>query len=92
MRVYLNGLAQRAFISIYKHRKSRWGSILKFWTDELPKLMYEARRDLLLSFLVFVLTIGIGVISSVFNPDFAEVILNKRSVVAGVKTGMPAPG
>lgn len=80
VRVYLNGLAQRIFINIYKHRKSRWGNILHFWTDELPMLMYEARRDLLLSFLVFMFTFGIGVLSSIFDSGFAEVILGETYV------------
>lgn len=80
VRVYLNGLAQRVFINIYKHRKSRWGNILKFWTDELPALMYEARRDLLLSFLIFMFTFGIGVLSSIFDSNFAEVILGEAYV------------
>jgi uncharacterized membrane protein SpoIIM required for sporulation len=80
VRVYLNGLAQRVFINIYKHRKSRWGNILRFWTDELPALMYEARRDLLLSFLVFTFTFGIGVLSSAFDAGFAEVILGEAYI------------
>ncbi|MCB0629037.1 MAG: stage II sporulation protein M [Saprospiraceae bacterium] len=80
VRVYLNGLAQRVFINIYKHRKSRWGNILKFWTDELPGLMYEARRDLLLSFLVFLFTFGVGVLSSIYDSSFAEVILGEAYI------------
>lgn len=92
VRVYLNGLAQRVFISIYKHRKSRWGRFLKFWLDELPMLMYEARKDLLVSFLVFALTFSIGALSSALDPGFAEVVLGESYVdmtLSNIESGDP---
>lgn len=92
VRVYLNGLAQRVFISIYKHRKSRWGRFLKFWTDELPLLLFEARKDLLVSFLVFVLTFSIGALSSALDPGFAEVVLGEAYVdmtISNIEAGDP---
>lgn len=92
VRVYLNALAQRVFINIYKHRKSKWGRIRKFWTDELPQLLFEARRDLLVSFLVFALTFGIGVLSCIYDPNFAEVILGEDYVdmtLTNIENGDP---
>lgn len=92
VRVYLNGLAQRVFISIYKNRKSRWGRFLKFWLDELPLLMYEARKDLLVSFLVFALTFSIGAMSSALDSGFAEVVLGEAYVdmtVSNIESGDP---
>ncbi|PHN03709.1 stage II sporulation protein M [Flavilitoribacter nigricans] len=92
VRVYLNGLAQRIFISIYKHRRSRWGRFLKFWMDELPLLMYEARKDLLVSFLVFALTFSIGALSSALDAGFAEVVLGESYIdmtLSNIESGDP---
>lgn len=92
VRVYLNGLAQRIFISIYKHRKSRLGRILNFWTDELPVLLYDARKDLLVSFLVFALTFSIGALSSALDPGFAEVVLGEAYIdmtISNIEAGDP---
>lgn len=92
VRVYLNGLAQRIFISIYKNRRSRWGRFLKFWMDELPMLMYEARKDLLVTFLVFALTFSIGALSSALDPGFAEVVLGEAYVdmtLSNIESGDP---
>ena len=47
VRVYLNGLAQKIFHSIYKNKKSEKSRLKLFWTDELPKLIHESRTCLL---------------------------------------------
>lgn len=80
VRVYLNSLAQRIFFSIYKSRRSPLKHLAQFWLEELPQLMYEARRELLLSFLVFIVSFGIGVISYAMDPKFAEVMLGPSYV------------
>ncbi len=80
VRVYLNGLAQRVFFSIYKNRPSRLGRFISFWTDELPQLIYESRYAFRVSFLCFVLSVSIGVLSCEMDPGFAEVILGESYV------------
>lgn len=80
VRVYLNGLAQRIFMSIYRHRRSNWGRLANFWVHQLPQLLYEARRDLLLSFVVFALAALIGVVSSAMDARFTEVVLGETYV------------
>lgn len=80
VRVYLNSLAQRIFFKIYKNKKSRGRRLITFWTEELPKLMYEARRELLLSFTVFFLSFLIGVLSGAMDTEFANLILGEGYV------------
>lgn len=80
VRVYLNGLAQKIFFNIYKGKKSRWSRFANFWTDELPLLLHEARRELLLSFLIFALAMVIGMLSSAADPDFPRTILGDHYV------------
>lgn len=80
VRVYLNNLAQQVFYSIYKNKKAKRKSLFDFWTDELPQLMYESRKALLLSFSIFVLAVLIGSLSSAMNPEFPRVIMGDAYV------------
>ncbi|MEM9884748.1 MAG: stage II sporulation protein M [Bacteroidota bacterium] len=80
VRVYLNGLAQQIFVNIYKNRKSKRNKLLTFWTDDLPQLVFEAKRAFLIAFLVFLLSFLIGVLSSAMDTGFAEVILGEYYV------------
>jgi uncharacterized membrane protein SpoIIM required for sporulation len=92
VRVYLNNLAQQIFYSIYKSKKSKKGRLFSFWTEELPQLMYEARRELLLSFIIFALAVIIGAFSCAMNPEFPRIILGDRYVdmtIENIQNGDP---
>lgn len=92
VRVYLNGLAQRIFFSIYKNRRSRARRLLTFWTDELPHLIHESRREFRASFLILLLAFLIGVVSSAMDSQFANVILGDAYVemtVENIESGDP---
>jgi uncharacterized membrane protein SpoIIM required for sporulation len=80
VRVYLNGLAQKVYHQIYKNRRQARGSFSRFWIEDLPDAMYHARPQLLLSFIIFAVGVGIGILSGYFHPDFAEIILSERYV------------
>jgi uncharacterized membrane protein SpoIIM required for sporulation len=80
VRVYLNGLAQRVFSLIYKNRRTHRNRFLHFWTEELPQLMWEARRELALSFGIFALSMLIGALSSAMDSEFVNVILGESYV------------
>jgi uncharacterized membrane protein SpoIIM required for sporulation len=77
VRVYLNNVAQSIFLSLYKNKKGKRGRLVEFWTDELPKILFESRRALQLSLLIFLLFMGVGMLSSYNDPNFAEQILGK---------------
>ncbi len=92
VRVYLNGLAQSIFFSIYKNKQSQFGRLTSFWTDELPRLTHEARVDFRLSFLIFLLSLLIGALSCAMDPDFVEVILGEQYVemtMENIRSGDP---
>ena len=80
VRVYLNNLAQKVFYSIYKNKKEKRNRFLKFWVSDLPSVAFRKRGDLILSFVVFMLAVAIGVLSSVNDSEFARVILGDRYV------------
>jgi len=53
VRVYLNNLAQQIFYNIYKNKKNPIGRFVSFWTDELPRLIYESRVAFRVAFIAF---------------------------------------
>jgi uncharacterized membrane protein SpoIIM required for sporulation len=80
VRVYLNDLGQRVFHYVHKSHKSPWKAFGQFWTEELPQLYYEARRDMLISLFVFLLAMGIGILSSYMDPEFPTQILGQTYI------------
>ncbi|MCB0638191.1 MAG: stage II sporulation protein M [Lewinella sp.] len=92
VRVYLNGLAQRIFLKLYRSRRLPLRQLLTFWTDELPREIYDARRAFRLALGVFVLSFLIGVISCAMDPEFAQVVLGQDYVEmtrANIESGDP---
>jgi uncharacterized membrane protein SpoIIM required for sporulation len=92
VRVYLNGLAQRIFLKVYRSRRTPLGQVLTFWTDELPEEIYRARKAFRLALFLFVLCFGIGMLSCAMDPEFAEVVLGDSYVEmtrANIESGDP---
>ena len=92
VRVYLNGLAQRTFLQVYRGRRGELSKFFTFWTDELPRTVYASRRPLFVALLIFVLSMAIGVLSYRIDPAFAETILGEgyvRMTEANIAGGDP---
>jgi len=92
VRLYLNNLAQQVYSNIYKSRRSSWSDILFFWKEELPKIVWDSRKELSVSFFVFVLAVSIGVFSAIQDPEFVRVVLGDEYVnmtQANIKNGDP---
>ncbi|MBR5655593.1 MAG: stage II sporulation protein M [Prevotella sp.] len=78
--LYLNNLSSTLHNEIYKNKHEKWSRLLTFWTREVPLTMYQERKMLLISFLVFVGCALIGVISQMADPEFVRVILGDSYV------------
>lgn len=92
IRVYLNQLAKTVYLDLYKHRRGRWKSFVAFWTDDLPLALYRARKELNISLVFFLASMLVGILSSVHEPDFAQLILGERYVSmteANIQNGEP---
>lgn len=76
---YLNGLTVTAYHKIYGNRKSKSG-FKSFWTYEIPMLMYQYRKYFYFAFSLFFLMVGIGVLSSIYDPGFVRSILGDNYV------------
>ncbi|MBC7451595.1 MAG: stage II sporulation protein M [Cytophagales bacterium] len=92
VRLYLNNLAQKVYSNIYKSRRSRWSDIVFFWKEELPKIVWESRKELSISMFVFVLAVSIGVFSAIQDANFVRLILGNEYVdmtIENIQKGDP---
>ncbi len=89
---YLNALAARTHQAIYKNKKERRGRIIHFWRYELPLLFKASHRQLLYSFLIFGVSVFIGVVSQAYDDSFARLIMGDSYVnmtIENINNGDP---
>lgn len=72
---YLNSLSLTFHNEIYKGRAMSWASVRNFFADEMPRLLYKARRAMLLSIIISVVAVIIGVYSAASNGDYVNFII-----------------
>ena len=77
---YLNNLASALHNEIFRSHRYRWSRLLTYWTQDVPLTIWEARRELLLSFIVFTASVFIGFLSQLLDPEFCRIILGDRYV------------
>ena len=77
---YLNGLSSKLHQFIYKKKKVRFSRIITFWTQEIPKIMYYSRKELLYSFIIFAICVIIGAFSAANDENFVRLILGDTYV------------
>ena len=90
--VYLNFLSAQIFQKIYKTKRIEENRIKHFFVTEVPMTVYEYRRYLYYAFAFFILFVAIGVISSIYDKDFATLILGEGYVnqtLENIKKGDP---
>ena len=78
--IYLNNLASALHNQLYKNKKEKYSRIITFWTQEIPDAMYHSRKELLYSFLVFIISTSIGVISALNDDTFVRLIMGNGYV------------
>lgn len=89
---YLNAMALKLHNKIYGYRQQRLNRIWHFWSHEIPHEMYCHRRLMLLSLIIFVVSVIIGVVSTIGNPDFPRDILGNYYVnnsLRNIESGNP---
>lgn len=72
---YLNNLASRIYLGIYKNRKEESSRILRFWKTELPMVAYRHRRVLLFALAVFLFFGLMAAFSAAYDQSFVRGIL-----------------
>ena len=74
--LYLNNLASALHVSLYKNKKESGSRIWSFWKTEMPLVMYDSRKELLYSFLIFIVSAAIGCLSTLNDDMFARLIMS----------------
>lgn len=90
VRIYMNSLAQKLYIRIIKNRSDFLKATLRFFSEEVPLIMYHSRKQLGIAFLLLVLSFSIGFFSAARDPEFVNSILSdsyvemtKKNIQAG---------
>ncbi|MBT1704400.1 stage II sporulation protein M [Chryseosolibacter indicus] len=89
---YLNALASKLHLRIYKNKREDKNRFLTFWKEEVPAAVYEARKSLLYSFIIFIVAGVIGAVSAYYDDTFVRLILGDGYVnmtLENIKDGKP---
>jgi uncharacterized membrane protein SpoIIM required for sporulation len=89
---YLNSLASKIHLEIYKNKKEERNRFITFWKHEVPLLLYQSRRQMMYAFIIFILAGIIGTVSAIYDETFVRLILGDAYVnmtIENIKSGNP---
>ncbi len=89
---YLNALAGKVHLEIYKNKREDKNRFISFWREEVPDVMYEVRRPLLYAFIIFMVMTVVGGLSARFDDTFVRLILGDNYVnmtLENIRNGNP---
>ena len=89
---YLNALASKVHLEIYKNKQEGTSRFITFWKYELPEVMYYTRKPLLYSFVIFIIAGIMGAVSAKYDDTFVRLILGDGYVnmtLENIKSGNP---
>ncbi|RYD76755.1 MAG: stage II sporulation protein M [Sphingobacteriales bacterium] len=72
---YLNELASLTHQRIYRNRKEKSSRFFTFWKYEVPLVAYQLRKPILYSFIIFMVSVLLGVLSLSKDDTFARLVL-----------------
>jgi len=72
---YLNGLASRIYLGIYRNKREESSRILRFWKTELPLVVRRYHREILYSFIIFSLFALMAAFSAAHDETFVRGVL-----------------
>ena len=77
---YLNGIASLLHQAIYKNKKEKKSRFVAFWKYELPLIFYQYRKQILYSFLIFIISGSIGILSAKYDTRFVRLLFGESYV------------
>jgi uncharacterized membrane protein SpoIIM required for sporulation len=89
---YLNELTVVAHSRIYKNKKERSSRFVTFWKYEVAESAYILRKPFLFAFMIFAISVLLGLISQMRDESFARLILGDSYVnmtLENIKKGDP---
>ena len=73
--IYLNHLAATAFRQIYKTKREESNVFVRFFKIDVPTIIREHKKYLIYAFVLFFISVSIGVISAAYDDSFVRLIL-----------------
>lgn len=89
---YLNDLTLKLHNVVYNEKHENWRRIIKFWTREVPEIIWRERRSLLISLIVFLVSVAIGAFSTMHDDNFVRLIMGDEYVdmtIENINKGKP---
>lgn len=89
---YLNGLATKLHLGIYRTKREETNRFITFWQYEIPTIMLEARKPMLYAFIIFFVAIGMGILSTLNDDTFVRLIMGDEYVnmtLENIRNGNP---
>lgn len=89
---YLNGLASKAYLSIYQSKRIEGNRVVNFFKTDVPLIAYQYRKHIYFSFAVFFLFVFIGALSAANDETYIRLILGDEYVnltKENIKEGNP---
>ena len=89
---YLNALAGKLHLEIYRNKKEQTSRFITFWKSELPGIVEEAHRPMFYALVVFLLAASIGAVSTAHDDTFVRLILGDDYVnmtLQNIRSGNP---
>lgn len=77
---YLNGLASRIYLGIYRNKKEETSRFWRFWKTELPLTVRRHHKELLYAFLIFTSFAIMAAISAAHDDSFVRGVLGDSYV------------
>lgn len=72
---YLNGLASRIYLGIYRNKKEETSRFWRFWKTELPLTVRRHHKELLYAFLIFTSFAIMAAVSAAHDDSFVRGVL-----------------
>jgi uncharacterized membrane protein SpoIIM required for sporulation len=72
---YLNSLASLLHRYINRKKKEKFSRIITYWVTEVPEVIYQARKELCYSLIIFAVSVLAGAFSSAHDEGFARLIM-----------------
>jgi uncharacterized membrane protein SpoIIM required for sporulation len=90
--LYLNQLASHIHRRIYKNKREESSRFITFFTKEIPIAAYQTRKQILTSFIIFMVSVMIGALCQQFEPATSNYILGDAYVnmtIENIENGDP---
>jgi uncharacterized membrane protein SpoIIM required for sporulation len=77
---YLNGLASKFHQSIYKNKSEKGNRFISFWQYELPVLFKTYQKQVMYSFIFFIVFCLMGALSAKYDDGFVRLIMGDEYI------------